>query len=74
MKKIAYESVNKYFRDKIKKLILEKEKSYAHQPRLLAFPNGAPKEADLNQILSTSVTEFMSKGYCVQKQFINFEQ
>ncbi|CAI2371506.1 unnamed protein product [Moneuplotes crassus] len=74
MKKISYESVNRYFKNKIKAKIMEKEKTYAHQPMLLAFPNGAPKEAELDQIESTNIEKFMSKGFCVQKQFINFSK
>ena len=55
--------MNKFFRNKIKKEILEKEKTYAQQPMLLAFPSGAPKNADLAQIISTNIEHFMAKGY-----------
>ena len=42
-------------------------------PSLLAFPNGAPKSADLNQIHAERMSEFMAKGYTVQSEFIDFE-
>ena len=74
MKKITYESVNRFIRTNVKKEILAQEKSYAQQPMLLAFPSGAPKEADLAQIISENMQQLMESGYTVQKGFLNLEQ
>ena len=58
---------------KVKKEVVEKEKAYAQMPALLAFPSGAPKTADLTQIHAERMSEFMSKGYTIQSQFIDLE-
>ena len=58
----------------VKKEVMEREKSYAHQPMLLAFPAGAPKGADLRQISSEKVEEFMQKGYTIQPSFVDFDK
>jgi hypothetical protein len=71
MKKITYESINRFVREKVKFQLIEKEKSYAQQPMLLAFPNSAPKNSDISQISAENFGKFMTQGYCVQKSFID---
>ena len=41
---------------------------------LLAFPSGAPKEANLSQIDTSNIEKLMNNGYFVQPDFIDFEK
>ena len=66
-------SVNRFILKKVKTEVVEKEKAYAQMPSLVAFPTGAPKTADLRQILAERMSEFMTKGYTVQSEFIDLE-
>jgi hypothetical protein len=63
MKKLTYESVNRFIRNKVRKQIIEKEKSYANQQMLLAFPSGAPEGSSLDQISSESIGQLMEVGF-----------
>ena len=71
---MIYYSTNRFIREKIAKQLIEKEKTYAQQPMLLAFPSGAPKEANLSQIDTSNIEKLMNNGYFIQPDFIDFEK